>query len=195
VDWRLHATAEGHAKLTAIATVVDSAEGDAKLSDAMRVELPVLVHGAERVESYSAVVPANGRLATFELVVPEERRPEATRLDVRYSPTLVGSMLDAVPYLIEFRHGCTEQTLNRFLPAAIVRKTIEDLGVDLEDLHPEEPIEGPPRRSDPVFDGEELDRIVKAGVSRLMEMQMSDGGWGWFSGWGEHSSPHTTVTV
>lgn len=195
IDWRLHATAEGQAKLTAIATVVEALGSDAKLSDAMRVELPVLVHGAERVESFSAVIPPAERLATFELVVPEERRPEATRLEVRYSPTLVGSMLDAVPYLIEFPHGCTEQTLNRFLPAAIVRKTIEDLGVQLEDLQPEEPVEGPPRRSEPVFDGEELDRLVKAGVSRLMEMQLSDGGWGWFSGWGEHSSPHTTVTV
>jgi uncharacterized protein YfaS (alpha-2-macroglobulin family) len=26
-------------------------------------------------------------------------------------------------------------------------------------------------------------------------MQLSDGGWGWFSGWGEYSSPHTTATV
>ncbi len=26
-------------------------------------------------------------------------------------------------------------------------------------------------------------------------MQCSDGGWGWFSGWGEHSWPHTTAVV
>ena len=26
-------------------------------------------------------------------------------------------------------------------------------------------------------------------------MQLSDGGWGWFSGWGEHSGPHTTAVV
>ena len=26
-------------------------------------------------------------------------------------------------------------------------------------------------------------------------MQLSDGGWGWFSGFGEHSSPHTTALV
>ena len=29
----------------------------------------------------------------------------------------------------------------------------------------------------------------------LTEMQVSDGGWGWFSGWGERSWPHTTATV
>ena len=36
---------------------------------------------------------------------------------------------------------------------------------------------------------------MKAGVNRLQEMQLSDGGWGWFSGWGEQSTAHTTATV
>ena len=47
----------------------------------------------------------------------------------------------------------------------------------------------------PVFDQAELSKIVKAGVNRLQEMQLSDGGWGWFSGWGEESTPHMTATV
>src|SRR5207244_8869060 len=38
-------------------------------------------------------------------------------------------------------------------------------------------------------------RMVKDGVNRLTEMQLTDGGWGWFSGWGEQSYPHTTATV
>src|SRR5262249_1156728 len=33
------------------------------------------------------------------------------------------------------------------------------------------------------------------GVQRLTDMQCSDGGWGWFSGYGEHSYPHTTAYV
>ncbi len=191
VDWRVLAKAEGEATVRAIATV----EGDPKLSDAMQIKLPVLVHGAERVESFSAVIAPGERLTTFELVVPEDRRPEATRLEVRYSPTLVGAMLDTLPYLIEYPHGCTEQTLNRFLPAAIVRQTIKDLGVDLAGLKPADDAAGPPRRSDPVFDEKELDKIVQSGVRRLMEMQLSDGGWGWFSGFGERSSAHTTAVV
>ncbi len=47
----------------------------------------------------------------------------------------------------------------------------------------------------PVFDQDEVRRMVNRGVERLTEMQCSDGGWGWFSGWGEHSSPHTTALV
>ena len=41
----------------------------------------------------------------------------------------------------------------------------------------------------------EVARLVKEGVKALSEMQLSDGGWGWFSGPGESSSAHTTATV
>jgi uncharacterized protein YfaS (alpha-2-macroglobulin family) len=47
----------------------------------------------------------------------------------------------------------------------------------------------------PVFDEAEVAAMVKSGLERLTEMQVSDGGWGWFSGWGEHSWPHTTAVV
>jgi uncharacterized protein YfaS (alpha-2-macroglobulin family) len=47
----------------------------------------------------------------------------------------------------------------------------------------------------PVFDEAELAYMVKSGVKTLTEQQVSDGGWGWFSGIGEHSWPHTTAVV
>jgi len=37
--------------------------------------------------------------------------------------------------------------------------------------------------------------MVKASLQRLTSMQLADGGWGWFSGWGERSYPHTTAVV
>ena len=37
--------------------------------------------------------------------------------------------------------------------------------------------------------------MVAAGIKRLTAMQLSDGGWGWFSGYGERSYPHTTAVV
>lgn len=37
--------------------------------------------------------------------------------------------------------------------------------------------------------------MAKAGVAALQNMQCADGGWGWFSGYGEHSWPHTTAVV
>ena len=37
--------------------------------------------------------------------------------------------------------------------------------------------------------------MAAAGIQRLSDMQLSDGGWGWFSGFGEYASPHTTALV
>ena len=53
------------------------------------------------------------------LKVPKERRIPQTRLEVRYSPTLAMAMIDALPYMVDYPYGCTEQTLNRFLPTVI----------------------------------------------------------------------------
>jgi hypothetical protein len=47
----------------------------------------------------------------------------------------------------------------------------------------------------PVFDEDEVRHMAKAGILALAGQQVSDGGWGWFSGFGEHSYPHTTAVV
>ncbi len=47
----------------------------------------------------------------------------------------------------------------------------------------------------PVFDEAEVSKMARAGLRRLTDMQLSDGGWGWFSGYGEFSSAHTTALV
>ena len=51
------------------------------------------------------------------------------------------------------------------------------------------------RKPNPVFDEAEVKNMTDVGVRDLAKMQLSDGGWGWFSGYDEHSYPHTTATV
>lgn len=202
VDWRVKAIREGQAvvRMKALADVE---------SDAMQMSFPVYVHGMLKTESFSGAIRPSDSQGEFTFVVPVERRREQTRLEVRFSPTLAGAMVDALPYLADYPYGCTEQTLNRFLPAVITRQTLRRLGVDLKaiqekrtNLNAQEIGDDAARAAqwkrfdrNPVFDEAELDAMVKAGVNRLAEMQLSDGGWGWFSGWGEQSSAHTTATV
>lgn len=202
VDWRLTAAKEGTAVLRAIALTDQE-------SDAMQLEVPVKVHGIEKLIAHSGVIAADSPKQAFEIVVPEQRRVGDTRLEVQFSPTLAGAMVDALPYLIDYPYGCTEQTLNRFVPAVLTQQTLRRMGVDLEaiknkqtNLNPQELGDAEQRaegwkryKSNPVFDEAELEKVVKAGVQRLTEMQLADGGWGWFSGYGEHSSAHTTCTV
>lgn len=202
VDWRVRVTAAGEA-LVRMAALTDEE------SDAMEMRFPCHVHGMDKMVPFSGWIRPDKDAWQFTAHVPAERRPESARLEVRFSPTLAGAMVDALPYLIDYPYGCTEQTLNRFLPAAITQKVLIDLGLDLDqirekrtNLNAQELGEAAERAAqwkrygrEPVFDQAELARIVKDGVQRLTEMQLSDGGWGWFSGWGEFSSPHTTAVV
>lgn len=202
VDWRVTARAEGMAAITM------SAETDVE-SDAMRMEFPVYVHGMLKTDSWSSVVRVDQPSTKFEIVVPEQRRPEQTRLEIRYSPTLAGAMVDALPYLVDYPYGCTEQTLNRFVPTAVTLQILRRMNLDLDAIRTKrtnlnaQQIGDPAERAkqwqalnrNPVFDPVEVEKMAKQGIADLTAMQCQDGGWGWFSGAGERSWPHTTAVV
>ena len=178
-------------------------------SDAMEQKFPCYIHGALKMEARSGVIRGQQTEGTMTFDVPEKRRPKQSRLEVRYSPTLAGAMVDALPYLVDYPYGCTEQTLNRFLPTVITQKVLLDMKLNLAEIRKKrtnlnaQEIGDDTERArqwkrydrNPVFDEDEVRRMVKDGVNRLTEMQLSDGGWGWFSGFGEHSSAHTTALV
>ena len=173
------------------------------------MRFPVYVHGMEKTETFSGVIRPDKNSAAFVIDVPQARRPEASRLEVRYSPTLAGAMIDALPYLADYPYGCTEQTLNRFLPAAITLNLLESKGIDLKalkdkhtNLNAQEMGDAAERAAqwkqwddNPVYDPAQVRDMVREGLEKLASMQNSDGGWGWFSGRGEYSYPHTTATV
>ena len=147
--------------------------------------------------------------ARILMEVPEQRRPDQSKLTVRFSPTIAGAVVDAIPYLASYPYGCTEQTLNRFVPAVIAQRMLKDLKINLAEvkakrtnLNPQELGNAEDRaaqwkqwKENPVFDEAEMEKMVSAGVDKLMSMQNNDGGWGWFSGYGEYSYPHTTAVV
>ena len=202
VDWRAKTVQEGEAVVRMFALA--QAE-----SDAMEQRFPVKVHGIDKTVAATGFLRPNQTIAQVKLVIPAERRPETTRLTVRWSPSLAMAMLDAIPYLLDYPYDCTEQTLNRFLPAVLTRDTLRRLGLNLSDLQKQranlnaQELGDPDTRRqqwkrsdrDPVFDEDEMDKIITTGVRDLCAMQCSDGGWGWFSGWGERSWPHTTAQV
>lgn len=206
VDWRARVIAPGEAIIRVKALAQDD-------SDAMEMKFPVYVHGALKTDSWSLALRPDQASAQIKMRVPAERRPEATRLEVRYSPTLAMSLVDALPYLAEYPYGCTEQTLNRFVPTVITLGVLKDLGVDLKavrdkrvNLNAQEigdakqrgnrwqgkDLKGKPKQ--PVFDEAEVKRMARAGLQRLEAMRNGDGGWGWFPG-GRESSEHITAVV
>ncbi len=202
VDWRVRVENEGQATIRMKALTDEE-------SDAMEVKLPCLVHGMLKTESWAATVRQDQPSASIKFRVPAERRAEQSRLEVRYSPTLAGAMVDALPYLADYPYGCTEQTLNRFVPSVITQKVLLQMNLNLEEIRDKrtnlnaQEIGNDQERAkqwkrfdrNPVFDRELLNKMVGEGVAALVEMQLTDGGWGWFSGWGERSYAHTTATV
>ncbi len=202
VNWRVKVLDEGEATIRMKALTDEE-------SDAMEQKFPCYIHGMLKTDSYSGAIRPKDTEGRFTVNVPAERRVEQTRLEVRYSPTLAGAMVDALPYLVDYPYGCTEQTLNRFLPTVITQKILLNMGLNLEEIEKKrtnlnaQEIGDDRQRAEqwqrfdrnPVFDEAEVGKMVKEGVNRLAEMQLSDGGWGWFSGWGEKSYPHTTALV
>ena len=153
VDWTLNAERAGHAKLRVTAR-------GAQHGDAMEKSFVVYEHGIDKLIARSGKLRGSEALVKLEL--PKDRR--ATDLTVQIAPSLAVTMLDALPYLIEFPYGCTEQTMSRFLPAAIVARTLEKLGLD--------PSERLPKK--------DLDAVMSAGMARLYDMQHANGAWGWW---------------
>jgi uncharacterized protein YfaS (alpha-2-macroglobulin family) len=202
VDWRVAVVKEGQAVIRMKALTDEE-------SDAVQMQFPVYVHGITKQVPRSGVIRPEAAEASVFFKVPAERRVAASRLELRFSPTLAGAMVDALPYLTAYPYGCTEQTLNRFLPTVITQRILLDMGLDLQaikakqtNLNAQE-IGNDRKRAEqwrryglnPVFDERTVADMVTAGLKRLAAMQLSDGGWGWFSGYGEKSYSHTTAYV
>ena len=202
VDWRVKVVREGEATIRMNAVTDEE-------SDAVEQKFPVYVHGMLKMDSFSGALRPKDEAGHITINVPAERRQARSELEVRYSPTLAGAMVDALPYLVDYPYGCTEQTLNRFLPTVITQKVLIRMGLDLKkiqekrtNLNAQEIGDDQKRAAgwkrydrNPVFDNDEVRKMVQDGVQKLTQMQLADGGWGWFSGFGEQSWPHTTAVV
>jgi hypothetical protein len=205
-DWRVKVIGEGEAKIRVKALAQ-------KDSDAMEMTFPAYTHGMLKTDSWSLALRPDQASGKITINVPAERKPEQSRLEVRYSPTLAMALVDALPYLVDYPYGCTEQTLNKFVPTVITLNVLKDLGVDLKavrdkrtNLNAQEigdadkrakrwqGKDGKGKPKEPVFDEDEVQKMAKAGLKKLEAMRGGDGGWGWFPG-GRESSPHITALV
>jgi uncharacterized protein YfaS (alpha-2-macroglobulin family) len=183
VDWLVAVTAAGEAKLKV------EARAD-KFADAMERTFTVYEHGIEKFVSRSGKM--RGDSVAIKLDIPKARRPETTELTVQVAPSMATTMLDALPYLIDYPYGCTEQTMSRFLPAAITARTLRDLGLKPEEamhklfggIEPSSADATHPKRERSL---KELDRITRQSLERLYNFQHADGGWGW---WKDGDSDH-----
>jgi alpha-2-macroglobulin len=183
VDWIIAAQRPGNAKLKV------TARGD-RHADAMERDFIVHEHGIEKLVARSGKL--RGDDITVKLDLPKERDHETTMLTVQITPSMAVTMLDALPYLIDYPYGCVEQTMSRFLPAAITAKTLKDLNLNPETVMNRAFGGVEPEYADKTHpNGKKnlqlLDEMIGQGLDRLYNFQHSDGGWGW---WKDGESDH-----
>ena len=127
VDWPVRVLRPG--SLTVAVKVVAKDDGDA-----MQATLPVLPHGVERGQGWAGVFRAGEKRSEMSFTVPEKVNPEQTGFELSLSDGPIGAMLDALPMLMGYPYGCTEQSMSRFYPTILTAATLKKLGVKLEAL-------------------------------------------------------------
>lgn len=183
VDWLVAVNHASEAKLKV------EARGS-KYADAMEKSFTIFEHGIEKFISRSGKM--RGDSVSVKLDIPKERRSDSTTLTVQIAPSMATTMLDALPYLIDYPYGCTEQTMSRFLPAVITAKTLRDLGLKPETAMHKifggiEEASAAATHPSGRKDLKELEKMTKHGLERLYDFQHADGGWGW---WKDGESDH-----
>ena len=148
----------GVAKLTATARTDEDASSEN--SDAQQLPLPILPRGVA-VNSWQAGIVKDAT-STWSMKLPQNFVHDASKLEISLSPSIAGPMIAALPNLIQYPYGCTEQTLSRFVPALAAARALQKLKLP------------PPAIAD------ELPKIVERGRSTLYSYQHQDGGWGWW---------------
>lgn len=175
--------------------------GDGALSDGVESSLPVAARTTAVTVSNSAEIRGRERAARIELKPDEPVAKGTLRVRVEAHPAV--SALAVLPDLVGYPYGCTEQTLNRFLPTLIAWKAAADLGIDWKAVTRVSmeagtslgwvkgraaAAERPAELSD-----EKVRSMIQVGLARLKEMQGSNGSWGWFSADDSERSAYMTA--
>lgn len=159
-------------------------------ADAMENTFTSYEHGIEKFISNSGKTRSED--TTVVLALPHDRKEGSTSLTVQVTPSMAVTMLDALPYLINYPYGCTEQTMSRFLPTVITAKTLRDLGLPPEDIMGRvfggiETNTAAATHPQGSHNLDEMRQMTQAGLDRLYDYQHGDGGWGW---WKDDDSDH-----
>ncbi|MBW2263932.1 MAG: hypothetical protein JRG91_18380, partial [Deltaproteobacteria bacterium] len=102
---------------------VTAVAGD--LTDAEERDLPILPSRQRLIES--AFVALTGKeVKKLEIKLKDDPTRINESMTLQVDPQLALDLLNTIPFLIEYPYECIEQTLNRFVPLAIVNEIYKD---------------------------------------------------------------------
>ncbi|MBC8104443.1 MAG: hypothetical protein H7Z41_17850 [Cytophagales bacterium] len=168
ITWPLQARTVGDASLRVTAWTEKNDGGP--FTDGIEKTLPIRAWGHDSFTAVAGVLQGGDSSVTKTLLLDQAAVPEATRLQVRITPSVSGALVGSLDYLIGYPYGCTEQTLSRFVPDLLVERLRKRLGRTL--------LRGTAK-------GADLPAMVRDGLTRLRATQHGDGGWGWWQNDGD----------
>jgi len=172
VDWSAQSTKPGPVKLTVSAQSTN--EGDR-----MQRSIITVPHGIEQTITVGGSVEEEGEEEWILRLPP--RGSGSTRAELQLSPGLAAALVDALPSLVDYPYGCTEQTMSRFLPAAVVAHTLKRLGLPAEAVEQRiEYVESDDKKTD-IPGLSAIEDVTRASLDRLAYLQHEEGDWGWWT--------------
>ncbi len=143
-------------------------------SDAVRATIPVLPQGIPKTLSATAI--ADGAAVTLPpLSLPSNAEGGTPRLRITVAPSYAQAVGAALPYLVGYPYGCTEQTMSRLVPVVVAQVATTRLKVPARGLLAD------------------LPKMLEKGLARLSSLQHADGGFGWWEN--DASDPYMTAYV
>jgi uncharacterized protein YfaS (alpha-2-macroglobulin family) len=98
IDWHVKADLVGTAKLTATAMTNE-------VSDGMEIQIPVLPLGVKETKNEMGEIIKDSGTLTVTVDKPATTIKNAAELTITTSPTLINTMLAAIPFLVGYPYG------------------------------------------------------------------------------------------
>jgi alpha-2-macroglobulin len=143
--------------------------------DAAEARVPVVPMAVHEVASFAGQLTRQQPQEVLTVTLPSNALQGLSRLEVNLAPSLAAGLVEDLEYLIDYPHGCVEQTMSRVLPNAIAAQAFRRVGIQEEVLEVDLPL------------------MMDVGLQKLYGFQHVDGGWGWW--YDDVSDVHQTAYV
>jgi uncharacterized protein YfaS (alpha-2-macroglobulin family) len=181
-----------------------------ELSDAEERSIPILP-SRERLIETSLIALSGTETGTLEIKLKNDPTRINEYMQVQVEPQLMLSVLNALPFLVDYPYECVEQTLNKFVPLAITNAIYEkypEVKAAVHKLPKREGRTAPWEKEDPkrlvklmetpwlwesegrkycwpvidMFDPETVSKLTEQKLDKLQRFQLPSGGFPWFDG-------------
>ncbi|MEB3285956.1 MAG: MG2 domain-containing protein [Vampirovibrionales bacterium] len=159
VQWPIKAISPGKIKLLAKAVATKSAGA----GDALEQTVSVLPLGVPQTWQKTWVLEKENDLLNTSLELPKGVNPQEAMLTLSASASPIGSALGNLESLVDYPYGCTEQTMSRLVPAAVVLKLQRALNLPVSESLKNK-----------------ISAVQNKAFGILRDHQNGDGGWGWW---------------